>query len=274
MPIIRVARPFTFNRGHHVHPKWRFGIGWYDVLDPDYTTIVSTPGIRWHLDVEVIARGEVLMQHRDPQAMWAAGSRYYRSLSIVQNIEAREILIWRWPAWHRGATHFPFHRGRIEAAPGAIVTVLAPVVDADGKHGHWEKQLRPATYNPMPHGEHYSGHHDTGATVGENPIAAAFPSPVIGDVYVGGVPSGAPLKFDSHPPAIPEEPERVRHLRHLQQAAIARAQTGRQWPQQDVGPDLERQAMARVPGAAARPLPTATAVEGFRLDHRIELTDV
>jgi hypothetical protein len=238
------------------------------VLDPAYTEIVTKPGYRWHLQNDVLLRGEVLVQHRDPPHTWFAGSRYYRGLSIVQSIEARPILIWRWPAWHRGATYFPFHKGRIEAAPGALVSVMTPVVDADGKHGHWEKQLRPTVYNAMPHGEHYSGHHETGATVGVNPLALAFPWPQLGDTYVGGVPTGVPLRFDSHPPAIPPEPAKVRELRLRQEAAVRLAQEGRQRPSYDPGPslpELERKALERVPRPAARPVPRAWAAEGFQL---------
>jgi hypothetical protein len=264
MPIIRVDRPFTYIRSQHTRPKWRLGIGWYDIAEPDYSIIVSTPGIRWHLDVEVIARGEVLMQHRDPQPLWAAGSRYFRALSIVQAIEAREILIWRWPAWYPNATSFPFHAGRIVACPGAQIAVLAPVVDAASKTGHWEKQLRPATYNPWHSGEHYHGHSDTGPTVGANPIALAFPTPSEGDTYVGGAPTGTPLKFDWFAPNIPPEAPKARRLRELQEAAIAAAQSGRQRPSYDPGPaipELERQALQRVPRPPARP-PARAWVEG------------
>jgi hypothetical protein len=194
MPIIRAARPFTLNRYPQV--SWRFGVGVYDVPDPEYSEIISTPALRWHLDVEVLARGESLLQHRDPQQMWFAGNRLFRSLSVVATIEPRPIQIWKWPPWHPDAFTFPLRAGALVAAPGEQVTVTAPMVDAATKTGTWERQRRTATYVALPWGDFYAG---AGTPVAfAEPHTFGYVSPEVGDVVVMGVPQTVPLRF-RHP---------------------------------------------------------------------------
>jgi hypothetical protein len=264
MPFLRVARPFTLTR--HPNVAWRYGVGMFDVNDPEYSQIVSTPALRWHLDVEVLARGEALVQHREPQRGWYAGSVWYRSISVVASIEPREILIWRWPPDVGDPCWFPFHPGHLEAAPGAVVSVLAPHVD--GKEGSWRRELRPAAYRALPFGEHYGGH-CTPHAVPDHPFALPFAQ--LGDTIVFGAPSsGTPLKIDTLPRAIPREDPRTRELRERQAAAVERAQRA-DWSAivraMLPAPPLpeESEAFRTLRDAHKPPPARATAVAGFEL---------
>jgi hypothetical protein len=268
MPVImQIARPFTFNPGHR--PKLRYGIGVYLVPD-EYA---ANHHFLHHVQQHVVARGEALVQHRVPQQTWHPGSVWYRSLSIVTNIEPQQVLIWRWPL--RGDFYaFPWHSGVVEPAPGVMLVVAARHVGEDGKET-WRRELRES--EPMSIPPHYYFGHGTPSTVTDNPFAAfGAGMQSIGDTIVFGEQPGVPFVLDRWGPAFPEEPPLVKERRLRQEAAVARAQTGR-WPLRgDVGPtiqDLTRQALAGVPGAAKRPTPTAYFVPGFELDDSVGLVD-
>jgi hypothetical protein len=223
--IIRVARPFTLNR--HPQISWRFGVGVYDIADPEYSQIVSTQALRWHLDVEVLARGESLLQHRTPAMGYYGGSVWYRALTRVPSIEAQLVLIWRWPPTMSNATDFPFHPDYLVAAPGEQVTVRSPHVNADKKTGEWRSERRTAIYRAMPWGGGYLGHGTPIAVPDSHPFPVS--NPAVGDAIVFGVPASTPLRLDTPPPAIPALDPKQAALMQRQAAMVARTQGDGDW---------------------------------------------
>jgi hypothetical protein len=222
---IGVARPFTYHRHHHQRPHWRFGVGRYMVDDETYAKIVGTPALLHQLDVEVLRRGETLMQHRPPAWGYYGGSVYYQTLSVVTAILAQEVEIWRWPPGPN-SSWFPFSDA-IAEAPGELITVMTPITTEDGKHG-WQPTKR-VLERTIPHHRHYSGH-GTPVAVEQHPFASKFNPAALNDTVVFGeaLPT-VPLRLGSHPPLIPAETERARELRLRQADAVARAQRDTDW---------------------------------------------
>jgi hypothetical protein len=246
MAICQVARPFSLRvAGQRL--KYRYGVGVYTIDD----ALAAHSYVQHHLQAAIVAKGEALVQHRQPQMSWYGGSVWYRSLSIVQNIEPQQVLIWRWPLLGNGGADFPWHAGEIEPAPGAMLLVAARHTKEDGTE-EWRGELREAPRMSVPDG-YYQGH-GTPVAVEPNPFASFGPT-TVGDCIVFGEMSATPFVLDRWPPAFPPEAPEVRQARLLQERAVAAAQSGSWRPSPDPGPtiqDLTRQVVRSVPRAPTR----------------------
>jgi hypothetical protein len=217
MPAVKIARPFIYSHGRP-GPKWLYGVGVYFIDDADLTVIMATPALRWNLQDAVVARGDALMQHRQPAMAHYGGSVHYRALSVVNDILAQQVIIVRWPpslpqTWVFGPD--------VIHAPGEMLQVLEP--DPDGGEGAWRTVLRPSQAPLIPSGYHGSG---TPVSIVPHPFAGSFAAPQLSDTVVFGEQPAAPFtQIDTMPPAHPELPASVVALMRMQERAIIMAQT-------------------------------------------------
>jgi hypothetical protein len=209
MPIMRIARPFTWNDG--TLPMWRFGVGVYDV-DP---AIATHPRVQWHTQEAVLARGGALIQHRVPVMHGNPGGAIHADGAMwVTDIEPGEIWIWTWPP---GWSGFSFVDGLIEPAPDAIVFRMQPI---EGQPGQFERVAeRTPRYVP-------AGRFSTPLPVsGVEPPLLRFPAPArVGDVYhYGGAPHMPPV--DHRSADTPEPDPQIAMLMRVQAEAVRAAQS-------------------------------------------------
>jgi hypothetical protein len=205
MPVIQVARPFVLNTG--ARPRYVFGVGCFDVPDPILDRIMTTPHLRVHLQDEVLARGGLLLQHRDPPVIgWAGANFHGDGLTVVANIEPQPVMIWSWPP---PGVMPVFIDGSVEPAPWEVVALLVPV---EGQPGHFERASRLMT-RTIPSGRFDPAFPSPGVN---SPLVRWPQDPRIGDVYLPGIPPGtAPI--DPRQAALPAMPPRPDPVPRYQQ---------------------------------------------------------
>jgi hypothetical protein len=175
-------------------PRYVLGVGVYDIPVP----FASHWYVQHHTQAAVLARGGLLLQHRDPPMnTWAGVNFFGDGVTEVGNIEPQEIEIWTWPPWAGGSPQFI--DGSVEPAPWAVTFIMVEIPD---RPGHYERVLAPA---PMTIPPGRFSHATPSSGIAGSPVR--WPSaPKIGDVYLPGLmPGTAPVdpQTVSIPAALP-----------------------------------------------------------------------